>query len=137
MSAILGGSVGLNKTTAGTVTLSGANTYTGATAISAGVLNIQNASALGTIAGATTVSSGAALQIQGVITTLAEGLTLNGTGISNDGALRNISGNNTYAGAITLGERHSDQFRFGHADAQRCRGQRHQRSVQSDDRRRR
>ena len=49
------------------------------------------------------MSSGAALQLQGGITTLAEGLTLNGTGVSSDGALRNISGNNTYAGAITLG----------------------------------
>ena len=49
------------------------------------------------------MSSGAALQIQGGITTAAEALTLNGTGISNDGALRNVSGNNTYTGAITLG----------------------------------
>ena len=51
MSAILGGSVGVNKTAAGTVTLTGDNTYTGATTISAGVLNIQNASALGTTVG--------------------------------------------------------------------------------------
>jgi autotransporter-associated beta strand protein len=35
-SAILGGNVGLNKSTAGTVTLSGTNTYTGATTINAG-----------------------------------------------------------------------------------------------------
>jgi autotransporter-associated beta strand protein len=43
------------------------------------------------------------LEIQGGITTAAEALTLNGTGISTGGALRNISGNNNYAGAITLG----------------------------------
>jgi autotransporter-associated beta strand protein len=48
------------------------------------------------------VSSGAALQIQGNITTAAEALTLNGTGVSTDGALRNISGNNNYAGLVTL-----------------------------------
>ncbi|MEY3895957.1 MAG: hypothetical protein RLZZ214_1477, partial [Verrucomicrobiota bacterium] len=38
ISAILGGSIGLNKTTGGTVTLSGANSYTGATLVSAGTL---------------------------------------------------------------------------------------------------
>ena len=39
--------------------LSGANTYTGATTVSAGTLNIQNANGLGTTAAGTTVSSGA------------------------------------------------------------------------------
>jgi autotransporter-associated beta strand protein len=48
------------------------------------------------------VTSGAALQIQGDITTAAEALTLNGTGVSATGALRNISGNNSYAGLVTL-----------------------------------
>lgn len=33
----------------------------------------------------------------------AEALALNGTGVSSTGALRNISGTNSYAGAITLG----------------------------------
>lgn len=85
------------------MTLSGANTYASATTVSAGVLNIQNASALGSVAAGTSVTSGAALQIQGGITTLAEALTLNGLGVSNDGALRNISGTNSYAGLVTLG----------------------------------
>jgi autotransporter-associated beta strand protein len=93
----------LTKDAAGMLTLSGANTYSGLTTVSAGVLNIQNADALGTTATGTTVSSGAALQIQGDITTAAEALTLNGTGVSATGALRNISGNNTYAGLVTLG----------------------------------
>src|SRR5204862_153494 len=74
-----------------------------ATTISAGVLNIQNNTALGTIAGGTSVTSGAALQIQGGITVGAEALTLNGTGIASDGALSNISATNSYAGDITLG----------------------------------
>jgi autotransporter-associated beta strand protein len=92
------------KSGAGTQVLSGANTYTGVTTVSAGVLNIQNANALGTIDAGTSVTSGAALQIEGGITTAAEALTLNGTGVSADGALRNISGENTYAGLVTLGE---------------------------------
>src|SRR5204863_6102060 len=71
----------LTKDGTGTVILSGANTYTGATSVSAGVLNIQNNTALGTIAGGTSVASGAALQLQGGITVGAEALTLSGTGI--------------------------------------------------------
>jgi fibronectin-binding autotransporter adhesin len=96
------GSGTLTKNDAGTWTLSGVNTYSGATTVSAGVLNIQNAQGTGTTAGGVTVSSGAALQLQGGITVGAEILSLNGTGISNDGALRNISGDNTWRGTITL-----------------------------------
>ena len=98
-----GGGAGITKLGTGTLNISGNNSYSGTTAVSAGVLNIQHANALGNTGGVTTVASGAALQIQGDITTAAEALTLSGTGISTDGALRNISGTNTYAGAITLG----------------------------------
>ncbi len=94
----------LTKDGAGTLTLTAAGTYTGLTTISAGVVNIQNATALGTTAAGTSVTSGAALQLQGGITVGAEALTLNGLGVGGaDGALRNISGTNTYGGAITLG----------------------------------
>ena len=75
--------------------------YTGTVTVSAGVLNISNGNALGTTVGGTTVSSGAALQLQGGISVGAEPLTVNGTGISSDGALRNISGNNSWAGSVT------------------------------------
>ena len=97
------GSIALNKTQANIAILSGANTYTGATTVSNGILNIRNANALGTTAAGTSVSSGATLQIHGNITTAAEPLTLNGTGASTNGALRNFNGTNTYAGLVTLG----------------------------------
>jgi fibronectin-binding autotransporter adhesin len=93
----------ITKTGTGTFTLSGANTYGGATTISAGVLNIQNSSALGSTFSGTTVASGAALQLQGGISVGNEALALNGSGVASDGALRNISGNNSYGGGITLG----------------------------------
>lgn len=87
----------------GTSFLTGSNNYTGSTTVSSGVLNIQNTTATGTIAGGVSVTSGAAFQIQGGIAIGTEALTLNGTGIGNTGALRNISGNNSWAGAVTLG----------------------------------
>ena len=97
-----GGARGITKAGAGTLTLSGANSYTGLTTVSAGVLNIRHNTGLGTIAGGTTVFSGAALQLQGGIVVGNETLTLDGTGIGSTGALRNISGDNSWAGAITI-----------------------------------
>ena len=96
------GSGTLTKNGTGTLILSGANTYTGATTISAGLVNISNATALGTTGGTTTVSNGASLEVQGNIT-VAEAITISGSGFSNNGVLRNVSGKNTISGTITLG----------------------------------
>jgi len=101
--AITTGTGTLTKDGTGTATLLGSNTYTGLTTVSAGVLNIQNDTALGTSANGTSVTTGAALQMQGGITVTDEALTLNGTGVGGTGALRNISGDNNYNGNITLG----------------------------------
>ena len=97
------GSGSVNQIGLGTTILNGPNTYSGATTVTTGVLNIQNNTALGTTAGATSVTSGAALQVQGGLSAVAENLTLNGTGVSNDGALRSISGANTLSGTVALG----------------------------------
>ena len=88
----------------GRLILSGNNTYTGVTYVKSGsVLNIQHANALGSTADGTIMDSYAAVEIQGGITTAAEPLTLNGSGINWNGALRSVSGNNNYTGPITLG----------------------------------
>src|SRR5205814_2314202 len=104
LASIIGTTSGtLTKSGTGTWTLTGANTYTGSTTISAGILNIQNATALGTTASGTTISSGATLQLQGGISVGAEALTLSGTGAAGqNGALVNVSGANNYAGLLTL-----------------------------------
>ncbi len=97
------GTVALTKTGTGTITLTGASSYNGLTTIQAnGALRIENDTALGTTAGATTVLAGGALELAGGITVGAETLTLNGTGLSNGGVLRNLSGNNTWGGALTI-----------------------------------
>lgn len=97
-----GASKTLTKDGGGTLTISASSNYTGLTTVSAGALNVQHATATGTTAGGVTVTAGAAVQMQGNVTVGAEALTLNGSGVSTDGALRNISGNNTWQGAITL-----------------------------------
>jgi autotransporter-associated beta strand protein len=93
---------GLTKDGSGTLTLSTANSYTGTTTITAGAINVQNSAALGTTAAGVTVASGGALELQGGVAIIGEPLSLNGTGIASGGALRNVSGNNSYGGVITL-----------------------------------
>ncbi len=97
-----GGSTSLIKAGNGTWILTGDNEYSGTTSINAGILNIRNANALGTVAGAATLVSGAALELQNDISVGAQALTLAGTGPAGMGALRNISGNNTWGGNIAL-----------------------------------
>ena len=92
----------VNKFDSGTWTLSGNNSYTSLTNVAAGVLRITSDTALGTTATGTTVADGAALHVENNITVTGEALTIAGHGISNTGALRNLSGNNTLTGAITM-----------------------------------
>ena len=88
----------------GPIALTGSNTYEGTTTISSAMLVMRHANALGSTAVGTTVNSGGSLGLEGGIVTAAEPLSLNGTGSTGSavGALRNLWGNNTYSGPITL-----------------------------------
>ena len=114
VSKILGGAVGLNKTTAGTVTLSGANTYTGTTTVSAGTLRYgaNNAISGGAVVvndggtydlnnfsdtiGALTVNSGT---LGGTVTTGSGTLTLGGNVTSTGGGTNAVISGNLNLGA--------------------------------------
>ena len=95
---------GLTKLGLGTLTLANANTYTGETLISAGTVIAKHSGAFGAGAGGVTIAAGTALLLQGDATLAGRDLTLNGYGYAgNTGALRNVSGANTWGGKVTLG----------------------------------
>jgi autotransporter-associated beta strand protein len=113
ISAILGGSNGLTKSTAALVTLSGANTYTGTTAVSAGTLfngaaNVVADSSVVSIAGSATWNLNGFTETVSAITgagtvSLGSGtLSLNGSGTSSfTGADISGSGGVTKSGVGT------------------------------------
>ncbi len=100
------GALALVKSGTGTLALSGASTYSGQTGVNAGVLSVQNATALGAVgAGSgTSIATGAALELTDSVgfEVGAEALTLSGDGIASHGALRNVAGNSIWDGAVTF-----------------------------------
>ncbi len=87
----------LTKTGAGTLSLSGTNTYTGQTNINTGTLAVTVNDALGSNAAGTVIASGATLDLQNVNYTTTEAITNNG------GTLATSTGTSAYAGVMTLG----------------------------------
>ena len=111
VSAILGGGVGLNKTTSGTVTLSGVNTYTGTTMVSDGTLKLTGT---GKVSGALDIATGAMVdvtEVTGGSYTLGSGQALKGKGTVTGGLIMgsgstlspgNSTGTNYFNSALTL-----------------------------------
>ena len=94
---------GIVKEGTGTLTLSGSSgSYTGSFTINAGTVNLQSNGSLGSGTAGTTVANNATLQLQGGLAAAGNGpLSLTGTG-GGSGALVNVSGDNLWAGNLTL-----------------------------------
>jgi autotransporter-associated beta strand protein len=93
------GAGALNTQGTGNVILGGNNTYSGGSTI-ASVVTALNSGSLGT--GTVAINSSGNLQVQGGIS-LGNNFTLNSPGTAaNDGAIQNVSGNNTIGGTVAL-----------------------------------
>ena len=106
LTGVISGAHDLTKIGAGTLVLSGANTFGGAKTftISEGTVQLGNAAGLGDATDAVVVASGAVLDLNGQTVTNTNPLTINGTGISSGGALINSSSTAaSYAGTVALG----------------------------------
>ncbi len=94
---------GLTKAGSGELILSGNNTFSAPVTVSGGTLTLAHSNALGA-AGTwnNTVASGATLAFTNNITVNEGSVSIAGTGAGGNGALRNVSGNNTFSGTINL-----------------------------------
>jgi autotransporter-associated beta strand protein len=102
----LSGSTGatFTKDGQGTITFTADNSgFTGTIRLNnnSGALVVTNPNSLGDLSSPTIVGFGSSLRVSGG-GTYNEPLILNGLGVANDGALLNLGGTNTWAGAITL-----------------------------------
>ncbi len=98
----MSGTGGLLKFGPGTLVLADSNVaLSGTVTVATGTLRVANAGALGS--GAATVAGGAAMELSST-TGIAVGnsVTLAGSGVSGYGCLRNVAGNNSISGTITL-----------------------------------
>lgn len=102
VSAILAGTgIALNKTTAGTVTLSGANTFTGATMVNAGTLALGSAGSLASTS--YTISDGAIFNASAKTSySLAAVATTIGVGATTSGFFNGPTGALTLGNSLTL-----------------------------------
>jgi autotransporter-associated beta strand protein len=98
---VMTGAGALVKAGTSALTLAGANSYSGATTVSAGTLRAANATALGSTSSGTTVASGATLDLNGV-TVVNEAVNIAGTGVSSAGALTG-TGTAELSSPLTLG----------------------------------
>ena len=104
VSAAIGGSGGLQQIGSGTTSLTGANTYTGTTTISAGTLSVGNGGGGGTLGtGDVAVGAGGKLQFNR-FNELIVANQISGEGglVQAGGGTTILTGNNTYTGGTTV-----------------------------------
>jgi fibronectin-binding autotransporter adhesin len=105
ISAKLDGTAGLAKSTANTVILSGANTFSGGVTVNAGTLQLGNSAALGSTSNTVTVNGGSILNIQGNSPSITGIVLASGSLMDTGSSLGAISATGTYelqSGSVSL-----------------------------------
>jgi autotransporter-associated beta strand protein len=119
------GSGSLSHLTTGTLVLNGNSDYTGSTIVTAGIVTVGNANALGSVSGNTQVSGAGEIRFDGAATnfTVNEPFQIAGTGTTNgamfiqNGARPTISGPVTLSGDALVGVSGTAAVTFNHAAA--------------------
>lgn len=96
LQGVISGSGDLTKLGGGILTLSAANTFAGTVRVIAGTLRAKNSTALGATNGATVITAGGRLDVNGMVLG-AEPVTVQGAGLGNAGAIINYGSGQNYA----------------------------------------
>ena len=96
LQGVISGTGTFTKLGSGILSLSAANNFSGAFRIPAGTVRARNSSAFGDTNGATIITAGGRLDLNG-ITLGAEPITVSGTGLGNAGAIINFGGSQNNA----------------------------------------
>ncbi len=105
IAAPIAGPGGLNKVGLGVLTLTGANTYSGGTTMSQGILSVASDTNLGNVSVGLTLNGGELLAGNGFSSARLVGITANGgTLAAVAGGAASFSGNVTGPGNLTIGD---------------------------------
>ena len=102
LSGVISGTGTLVQAGSGTSTLTANNTYSGTTTISAGILQLGNGGASGSVAGAITDNAQLALDRSDTGLVLAGVISGTGTLVQIGSGTSTLTGNNTYSGTTTI-----------------------------------
>ncbi|WP_395753761.1 autotransporter-associated beta strand repeat-containing protein [Prosthecobacter sp.] len=97
-----GGATALVKSGTGTWVLTGANTYTGTTTISAGTLQVGNGNTTGTLGGGAVVNNAALVINRSDAITVANAISGTGSFTQAGAGTTTLSGTNSYTGVTTI-----------------------------------
>lgn len=99
---IISGSGGLTKVGSGTFSLTGSNSYTGTTTISAGTISIGTGATLGTLGSGNVINNAALLINRSDNLTIVNDISGTGTLTKSGAGIATLTGNNTYSGTTSI-----------------------------------
>ena len=104
ISANIGGSGGINKTNTGKIALTGNNTYTGTTTISAGILQIGDGGTAGSLGTGAVIDNGTFVFNRSDNVTISNAISGTGSLLKNGTGVLTLTGTKTYTGGTTISQ---------------------------------